>query len=126
MTNDVQKMWRDYETRFGKTATDPANNSVRKAESAIDVAAAQVRKVHPELTKEQAIAKALENDPSLYTGYHREELQKSGYIDDSLSEKTSRLEKAGQRLQKADPSLTKEQAVAKALSDDPSLYEDWR
>jgi hypothetical protein len=42
------------------------------------------------------------------------------------SEGWAKVEAAAAELRKADPSLSKEQAVAKALEDDPSLYDETR
>ncbi len=43
------------------------------ADSKLDAAAAEIRKADPSLTEEQAVAKALENDPSLYEDIRKEQ-----------------------------------------------------
>ena len=50
---------------LGRDANGDENDAVSK----MDKAAAELRKDDPTLTKEQAVAKALENDPSLYNNY---------------------------------------------------------
>jgi hypothetical protein len=107
--NDVAKIYREENDRH--------------AERDLDIAAAAIRRREPSLSKEQAVAKALENDPALYASMRRQHLQKAGYPIDEAPELDPRLERAAAALRKADGSLSEEQAVAKALENDPTLYD---
>jgi hypothetical protein len=87
-----------------------------------------LRRANPSLSNAQAVSKALKDEPDLYAGIRRHELRKAGLLADSpgaiekQDASLAPLQAAASRIRAADPSLTREQAVAKALDDDPSLY----
>lgn len=119
---DVVKLEKDSERYFDS-----------RAERDIEAAAERLRKASGyTLGKAEAVAKALEQNPELYASYHRDLMRRQGVLDDRPSaiakaeKAASRLEQAGERVRRAHPELTREQAVAKALEDDPSLYEATR
>jgi len=95
----------------------------------LDNAAAAIRKSDTSLTASQAYALALDQHPELYEGAQRHDaLQKSdervGFVD-SAEERAieARLSKAADRIRarKGNEILTREQAIAKALAEDPEL-----
>lgn len=100
----------------------------KRALERIDEAAARLRKAYPSLSKPQAVAKAMENDPELYKSYARDHARKQGWLDDDpqtvkkAEDAYAILEEAAKPYRQADPSLTREQAIAKALENDSSLY----
>jgi len=104
-----------------------------RAEQRIEAAAERVRKASGyRLSKAQAAAKALEDDPELYASYHRHQLRKSGALDDHPNglEKAdgmqTALDRAADAVLAREPNLTHAQAVTKALEENPRLYEEAR
>lgn len=103
-----------------KTASAPA--------ATLASAAAALRSADPTLSEEQASARALEQDPSLYMPYDRyneggprprpEALTRSV----AVTPNSRALDRAAAALRAADPKLSPEQAVARALEQDPTLY----
>lgn len=87
----------------------------------------QIRKQNPKLTKEQAFLAAMQENPEDVAGYMRHHARGWGY-DGAESVRKSEdakavLDRAARPFMDADPSLTREQAIVKALEADPSLYE---
>lgn len=83
--------------------------------------AEQIRKNERELTKQQAFAKAIREDPELYERHRRHEIRKSGVdVDVDLVPAQPLAHDAAIRaraseISKADESLTPQQAYARAL-----------
>jgi hypothetical protein len=100
------------------------------AEGELDRLADRVRKEEPTLSKEQAYTRALQSDRGreLYARMQRNKLRKAGVdVDTDLepagsSDLSTELEKAASRILSSQPELTREQAVAEALRENPDLY----
>lgn len=102
---------------------DSAGEALRKAADAVQTA-------QPTLTRPQAIEKALRTDASLYdawcTGHAAGPAFDRG--DDHKAHSTiatAALTNAANAIWRADPTLTRAQAIEKALMDDPKLYSRW-
>ncbi len=86
------------------------------------------RRRDPSLTREQAFAKAVEAHPDLYAGTRRHALRRAGALHDSTGdlrgqrETERRLHEAADRVLAREPQLSREQAVARALAENPDLY----
>ena len=97
------------------------------SERTLEIRVASLRREHPNMTREQAVAKALDDDPSLYTSLRRVALRKQGVDVDPIGYEPPALDRglevAAAEIRKANPELTEAQSVAKALEDNPALYE---
>lgn len=111
--------------------------TIMKSKDALDherleKAAEQIRKADASLTPAQSYARALEQHPEFYEGSMRhDQLQKTEWRDGTASvtspEETAvekRLSKAADaiRARKGNEKLSRPQAIAKALEEDPTLY----
>jgi hypothetical protein len=70
-TPEGRQTYRNY-VRHDHVSSADARESVRKQQEALsraESAAAEIRKAEPSLTREQAMMKALERDPGLYSAY---------------------------------------------------------
>jgi phage I-like protein len=95
--------------------------SVEK-EFPLDVVAARLRAADPKLTSESAIALALKQNPELYDPAWMPAHESIVAAAVGCSIKPSSLEAAAALLRCADQTLTEEQAIVRALEQNPSLY----
>jgi hypothetical protein len=126
-----QRLKREHQERVGATPFE----RLEKAGAALDAAAAVIRKSDPSLSEAQAITKAYEIEPHLYTRLREAQAEVASYnvvdkgaetrqlLRDDAHEK---LERAAVAIRKAEPSLTREQAYVRALEQNTDLYEDAR
>jgi hypothetical protein len=130
--DEILKKHRDSTRRLEGVTRDLERSYDRKAGAMLDDAAKRIRKQEPNLTAAQAFTKALQNDPSLYDAYRRDELRKSGYLQDSgrdieaAQAMEDKLDEIAARVLKDEPGLTRAQAIAKAYADYPRLFEELR
>jgi hypothetical protein len=126
--DEILKKHRDSTRRLESVTRDLERSYDRKAGAMLEDAAKRIRKQEPNLSVAQAYKKALENDPDLYDAYRRDEMRKSGYLNDSGRdleadyEVEDKLDEVAARVQKDEPHLSRAQAIAKAMKDDPSLF----
>jgi len=126
---EIVKKTRDSTRRLESITADNQRMDDRKAGARLDDAAKRIRKQEPHLSAAQAFTKAVQSDPALYDAYQRDELRKSGFLSDSGRDLQAahaiedKLDEAAARVLKDEPKLTRAQAIAKALKDDPTLYE---
>jgi hypothetical protein len=104
----------------------PSVSAVPAAQpNALDVAAAAVREVNPQLTIEQASVIALEQDPALYDApYTVLERSQPSVTSFPVMPTGKTLESAAAVLRALDARLSEEQAIARALELSPRLYDD--
>jgi hypothetical protein len=76
----------------------------------------------PRLSHAQAISKALEANPGLYDPDMPPPAPVAKQLEPELSDEVAGLAHV---LQKSDPSLTREQAVLRALESEPTWYDEW-
>jgi len=125
---EILKKSRDSTRRLEGITRDLERSYDRKAGGMLEDAAARIRKQEPNLSAAQAYKRALENDPELYAAYRRDEMRKSGFLADSgldLENENAmedKLDEVAARVLKDEPGLTRAQAIAKAMKDDPSLF----
>lgn len=100
-----------------------------KAEADLERQAERIRRESGyKLTKAQAIVKAAEENEDLYEAARRHNMRRAGVLDDhpSVLAKAERdqaaLDRAAQAVLKREPGLTREQAVTKALDENPEQY----
>lgn len=95
----------------------------------LEKSAENIRRADPSLSKSQAMVRAMHLAPEEYSAYARHQARQAGWLNDGpdeirkADEIESVLDRAAQPYLDADSTLTKQQAVAKALHADKSLYE---
>jgi hypothetical protein len=92
-----------------------------EADVDVELIATLVRDRHPEVSKEQLIAKALELHPELYE--HQGEVSKADRWDAFRRDLFVDLDRLADQLQYENRNLTRAQAVAKAASMRPEVYD---
>lgn len=98
----------------------------------LEKSAGHIRRTNPNLSKADAMVKALNDSPEEYAAHVRHQSRQAGFLDDGpdtirkAAAVESELDRAAQPFLKADPSLSRAQAVVKALHADPTLFERTR
>ena len=109
---------------YPEQAMDIATKSETPEQASVDSLATLAKSLQsqqPHLTKEQAFAAVLDSHPELYDPNGRPPRPVAKQVDLELSPQVDGL---AIMLQKADPSLSREQAVLKALTAEPTWYDE--
>lgn len=125
-----------HQQRLAARVDEIAIRRGRIAERQLDERAAAIAK-NAGITHAQAVARVLDEHPELYERARAGQdalakiaalaEQPQGHADMSRREAAeSAIEKAADELRRANPSLTEQQAIAKALEADPELYRAYR
>jgi hypothetical protein len=101
-----------------------------KAEEDLDRQAERIRRESGyDLSKAQAVVKAIDENADLYEAARRHNLRKAGVLDDhpntiaKAEADQAALDRAADKVLAREPDLTRAQAITKALEADPALYE---
>jgi hypothetical protein len=115
-----QRTANEYEHVLHKSEEQPVSTATGTKLWDLLAVARELQEANPGLNVAQAISKALERDPGLYSSdmtpwFEPEPVQKSSGL-------SFELEAAAERVQEANPTWTFAKCVDQALVADPSLY----
>jgi hypothetical protein len=100
------------------------------AEEHLDQLVRSIQQRDPLISKSEAVVKAIEENPDVYTRMQRHAWRQAGFLNDTpgqvrkAADSSRRLETAAAEIRKLEPHLTEAQAITRALENDPSLYHD--
>jgi hypothetical protein len=128
----LEERHREHERRFGhlqkseaKTTMD-TNLEAQRASEKLDSYAVEIRKADGSLSAAGAYIRALKEHPDLYAlvrDYHPPEPVKKAAAGLPVLEVPLRLQRAADEIRKSDTALTPEQALLRAMREQPDLVE---